>query len=38
LINETTGAVDGARTHDWQLSTDHESDSASSLLWPYTNN
>ena len=26
LLKETTGAFDGARTHDWQVSTDHESD------------
>jgi len=25
LLKETTGAFDGARTHDWQVSTDHES-------------
>ena len=26
MLKETTGAFDGARTHDWQVSTDHESD------------
>jgi len=26
LLNETIGAFDGARTHNWQVSTDHESD------------
>jgi len=26
LLKETTGAFDGVRTHDWQVSTDHESD------------
>ena len=26
LLKETTGAFDGARTHDWQVSTDNESD------------
>ena len=26
LLNETTGAFDGARTHNWLISTDHESD------------
>ena len=26
LLKETTGAFDGARTHNWQVSTDHESD------------
>ena len=26
LIMETMGAFDGDRTHDWQVSTDHESD------------
>ena len=25
LLKETTGAFDGARTHDWQVSTDNES-------------
>ena len=26
LLKETTGAFDGARTHDWQVSIYHESD------------
>jgi len=26
MLKETTGAFDVARTHDWQVSTDHESD------------
>ena len=26
MFKETTGAFDGARTHVWQVSTDHESD------------
>ena len=26
LLKETTRAFDGARTHDWQVSTDHKSD------------
>ena len=26
LLKETTGVFDGARTHDWQVSTDHESE------------
>jgi len=26
LLKETTGAFDGALTHDWQVSTDQESD------------
>jgi len=26
LAQENNGAFDGARTHDWQVSTDHESD------------
>ena len=26
LLKETTGVFDGARTHDWQVSTDLESD------------
>jgi len=35
------GAFDGARTHDWQVSTDHESDAlptASHRLLLYTSN
>jgi len=26
LIKETTGAFDGAQTHDWPVSTDYKSD------------
>ena len=26
LLKETAGAFDGARTHDWQVSTNHKSD------------
>ena len=26
LLKETTGAFDGARTRDWRVSNDHESD------------
>ena len=26
MLKETTGAFDGAQTHDWQASTDNESD------------
>ena len=26
LLNKTTGAFDGARTHDWQAASDYESD------------
>ena len=26
MLKETTGAFDGARTHDWWVSTDHKSD------------
>ena len=29
LLKETTGAFDGAQTHDWQASTDHKSDESS---------
>jgi len=32
LLKETTGAFDGARTHDWQVSTDHESDALRGLF------
>ena len=29
LAQGNSGAFDGARTHDWQVSTDHESDALS---------
>ena len=29
LLKETPGAFDGARTHAWYVSTDHESDALS---------
>ena len=32
LLKETTGAFDEARTHDWQVSTDHKSDVLATAL------
>ena len=32
LLKETTGAFDEARTHDWQVSTDHKSDALATAL------
>ena len=38
LLNETMGSFDGARTHDWQVSTDRESDALTSVPAAHTYN